>query len=285
MHTDSFYLIGKSHAVCQDYSFSKTFKTRDGLDAAVAIVSDGCSSSPDSDMGSRLLTRYLADELESVLKFNVVGRTYTSSDFEQHFIRAIRQASAPAAAMGLDKMALDATLLAIILVGNELYTCMWGDGCYAWGNGNEVYGVVKVEYSAGYPDYLNYVLNADRQAAFMQIENSRVITRCDNRDKSTEVNVHPLACDHIFMEEFDVMKSSDYWVAIMSDGACSFLKGYDSPENCSTEPNTVISEMLSFKNFGGKFVSRRLNAFEKSCAKNNIWHDDDLSVAAVYLGE
>ena len=46
MTSDSFFAIGKAHTVCEDYA-------RDGkipdTERVFAIVSDGCSSSPDTD--------------------------------------------------------------------------------------------------------------------------------------------------------------------------------------------------------------------------------------------
>ena len=47
----------------------------------------------------------------------------------------------------------------------------------------------------------------------------------------------------------------------------------------------VLKELLSFKNYTGRYVQRRMNKFIKTCAKNNWNHSDDISIAAIYLGE
>ena len=42
--------IGSTHALCQDYALARN-------DGPYVILSDGCSSSPDTDVGSRLLVK------------------------------------------------------------------------------------------------------------------------------------------------------------------------------------------------------------------------------------
>lgn len=49
---DAFFTIGKTHTVCQDYAHAGFIP---GTDQAYAIVSDGCSGSPDTDFGSRFM--------------------------------------------------------------------------------------------------------------------------------------------------------------------------------------------------------------------------------------
>src|SRR5215203_2249321 len=47
MNTDCFFNIGATHSVCQDYVVASPY----------LILSDGCSSSPDTDIGARLLVK------------------------------------------------------------------------------------------------------------------------------------------------------------------------------------------------------------------------------------
>ena len=49
-NADSYFCIGSTHDVCQDYAISSPDRLR-------AIISDGCSSAPDTDFGSRLLVK------------------------------------------------------------------------------------------------------------------------------------------------------------------------------------------------------------------------------------
>ncbi|HYO91642.1 MAG TPA: hypothetical protein VEQ40_08400, partial [Pyrinomonadaceae bacterium] len=63
MNADSAFLIGATHAVCQDYAVAGngTPDERAAVSNLQAnpyvILSDGCSSSPDTDIGARLLVK------------------------------------------------------------------------------------------------------------------------------------------------------------------------------------------------------------------------------------
>ena len=59
MTADAYFAIGRTHDVCQDYALAS-----DDVPKTWALVSDGCSSSPASDIGARLLGRAAAHALE-----------------------------------------------------------------------------------------------------------------------------------------------------------------------------------------------------------------------------
>ena len=68
MNANSTFSIGKNHIVCEDYALAYT-----GPIITYAIVSDGCSSSPDVDFGARCLAMSAKRELRfnpSVLNFD-----------------------------------------------------------------------------------------------------------------------------------------------------------------------------------------------------------------------
>ena len=47
----------------------------------------------------------------------------------------------------------------------------------------------------------------------------------------------------------------------------------------------IIKELVGFKNYQGQFVKRRAKAFHRFADKNNLSHQDDLSVATIHIGE
>ena len=57
MNTDGAFYIGTTHEVCQDYCMAEN-------DAIV--VSDGCSGSPGTDMGSRVLSITTMNKIEEL---------------------------------------------------------------------------------------------------------------------------------------------------------------------------------------------------------------------------
>ena len=108
MNADSTFTIGSSHQVCQDYAVAGLRNDR-GLASqrnrlAYAVVSDGCSSSIDSDFGSRLLSK-AAERL-------ILSEDHAAPDdarllHEAASLRALRLARK----VGLDPTSVDATLL------------------------------------------------------------------------------------------------------------------------------------------------------------------------------
>ena len=78
------------------------------------------------------------------------------------------------------------------------------------------------------------------------------------------------------------------YIAIMSDGVHSFYETVlteTSKINKSISYIDVLKELLTFKNYNKAFVQRRMNKFRKNCVKKNWANADDLSLAAIYIGE
>jgi hypothetical protein len=106
------YAIGSSHTVCQDYA-------RAG--AELAVLSDGCSGSPDTDIGARLLVS--AALLEPVIDTGLPERAAAT---------AMGWAAAQGLAVsGRGPGCLDATLLLAWRDGEHLRALIAGDGAVA----------------------------------------------------------------------------------------------------------------------------------------------------------
>jgi len=101
MNSDSQYLIGHSHHVCEDYALSGFYN---GLH--YAIVADGCSASKDVDIGARVLAKSAEGVIRSVYEhhyqphyyWDIVGKMIISN--AQKTIRSL----------GVPDTALDSTL-------------------------------------------------------------------------------------------------------------------------------------------------------------------------------
>ena len=70
-------------------------------------------------------------------------------------------------------------------------------------------------------------------------------------------------------------------IAIFSDGVQDVQK--DEKERIPVEK--VVHEMMSFKNYTGEFVKRRVSAALKTFAKDNIHPGDDFSMAVVHFDQ
>src|ERR1035437_4055613 len=113
MHCDSCLISGKGHPICQDYALCGEVSGN-----KFCLVSDGCSSSKDSDMGARFLAHAAKNTLS----------TFWDIEHEDYFRLTLGLAIQYAKSMGLDRTCLDATLLTMIETGIGVHVAQFGDG-------------------------------------------------------------------------------------------------------------------------------------------------------------
>jgi serine/threonine protein phosphatase PrpC len=242
MNSDAIIDIGSTHGICQDYAIAK----RDYV-----IVSDGCSSSPDTDIGARLLVRALDQDLSA----------RPTTEIAELHANAARTALAWADAIGLPPQCVDATLLSAHVTNEELIIACSGDGVIileTQSGGREVH---PISSPSGYPSYPAYLHQPDRLSEMVA------------HDRCTETIVFKL-------------NVADYkYAAIASDGLTSFFHTQQTPNGKRVEPvrlADVLTGLWSFKNSHGAFVQRRLKRFKK----DTHWqHADDLALAVLHLGD
>ena len=272
MNFDVAFSTGNSHRICQDYARANTL-------GQYVILSDGCSGSPDTDWGSRLLIKS--------------AEQYIGHDNMNHL--AIAAASAHADGLHLPQECLDATLLCIrpkiVFVDGkaECYyrVSIYGDGVFSGVRKDGTIDILDVSFTDGYPRYPSYLLDEGRMAT-MQDKNKR------NGGLFRNLVSHHILPDGKRTSECSqnnveftelVVKDSDYdTVAIFSDGVHSVYKIVDGTKETIPMP-TVVGMLMGFKNYAGDFVQRRYNAFQKDLIKNGWTHYDDISMGVVYLGE
>ena len=85
------------------------------------------------------------------------------------------------------------------------------------------------------------------------------------------------------LTEVFAFDAADYrFAALFSDGIQSFQH---SGRAEAVPLETVLPELVSFKNTRGAFVGRRMKMFLKDCSRKGRRHADDLSLAALHLGD
>lgn len=301
MNTDCALFTGKTHPICQDYARTGWQEVQ-GTDEKVpfALISDGCSSSPDTDVGSRLL-------VFSAEKAIRIHRTY-DIDF-QYTVASVAQVNAEG--MGLKPSCLDATLMAAFLRKNltdsgpetQLFLRMYGDGAIALKfRGMPNLYLLTVEYAESMPWYISYLLDPPsmdlwleatkksnkKTVKILEIEpeglTNEIMFEPPSSTPNPEMpltvgmgkdNSHSILVSHLLLD----------WVAIMSDGIHTFWQRTDNGSKIVIPVTEVVQHMLDFKNFNGEFVKRQMNWFMKTHQKQGWQHDDDVSVAAIYFGE
>lgn len=272
MNSDSAFYIGKTKQICADYAAHGISKT--GM--PFAVISDGCSSSPDTDFGSRLLVKSCCNNLT-----NIEG--YYFSD------PILGEASYHAHDIGLPANAIDATLLTAQKLDAEVYSVSCaGDGVIAKIKQDSTIDITQIEYPSGAPFYLSYRLDKERTELFKQKFGLKRIIKHYSIVKGEIVNLE-IEEDEDGSIYFSEEKIRDYSVlVVMSDGVLSFMETLKTDTSKVSVPvplEKVLKEILAFKNYNGVFVQRRLQRFRKDCEERNWFSTDDVSVGAIYLGE
>ncbi|MFA4971239.1 MAG: protein phosphatase 2C domain-containing protein [bacterium] len=258
-NADSAYVIGAAHRVCQDYA--RCGRTQEGR--PYAIVSDGCSGSPDTDVGARLLT--LSCEVG-------IGRISSMADpawwcWGAMEVIDLRRRLFQKTCWNLDPLAMDATLVFALGQRSSAFVSCTGDGVIAARDPGGALRIWEVEAPDGYPRYANYLVDDQRMAAVLQRE--EWVARGPDGEELRCRGVQPFQRT---IEDAAV-------VAVFSDGVRSFLDADHQP----IPSEVIVGELMAFKGLQGVFVQRRLQAFLRKAAQRGWRHDDDLSMGAVVL--
>ncbi len=274
IRTDSFVAIGKQHFNCEDYVF-----TPPGSKAV--FLSDGCSGSPHTDIGARLLCH---SGMHTLRNFMWNGKEDSYKDIGYSTI--LKASDLLSNFSDIPSEALDATLIiAFVSVDNSrLYVNIYGDGNVAFKFKEFPPIIFNYSFLGNAPYYLNYILprSHSRLVSYQEMmgegetlsitkdwsgfeEAGSIITRKYNFPTTHEFNIKDLEM-----------------VAIMSDGVESFFN-VNTREHISTQE--VITNLLDFKTLLGDFVKRRVRAVVKRYAKDGTHHGDDLSIAVMLFEE
>ena len=272
---DTYFAIGKTHEVCQDFGTADD-PGQSGLSSlrAYAIVCDGCSASPDTDWGARFLARAAANAFEPLDPLTV-----------------IQKADGYRKALELHPQALDATVLLVKETRDgDAEVTVYGDGVVVArkrdGSGYESW---SLSFSLNAPAYLSYLLDPERLATYRSMGGG-ILTTVTNKGTAdvlcppervadpTEV-VPDLAPNfhRVFPKaEYDV-------VLVLSDGAESFQKR-EGTRFVPVPLAEVLVQVLDFKTLTHGFIKRRVGRFlTKFCPQNEWQHNDDFAVAGMVL--
>ena len=273
MNANHHFEIGKDHIVCQDYALSGV-----GVDGTTAyvIISDGCSASPQVDVGARILALSAKETLASC-----GGSSY----YELFGLNIIQKAKGIFNVLPyLHPQALDATLL-IAWVKNDILTAyMYGDGVFFYKGKAESRSLHisflndKPDFN-GAPAYLSYNLDAKRINGYNSMGGIKMIEEVVDRLDGTDLSI-----THKILQPFDsvVVKmpvvGGDVF-GVCSDGVGSFRKA----DNEIIPYTDILKQVTDYKSTAGVFVERCVKFFKRNCVKELTTHSDDLSVAAIVV--
>lgn len=260
LNIDNFLEIGASHKICEDYIIS-------GDDPVPYIIlSDGCSTANNSEMGSRILChlakqylKYRQDDLDNI-------------DYWKLGTWVIHNAELIARQLGLSSSCLTATLTVAYYIDNQIRIMMYGDGSIITVDTDGTIHVTSVEYKNNSPYYLVYLIDQGRGDMYQKNNPTKYINYIHG-------DTEPYIVDQLYKTPTDIKIPMEFLTLITSDGIDSFLK----KEGNSTQylnSKEIIPLCIAFKSTKGKFLKRRLNKQMLEFTKANISHFDDLSIGA-----
>lgn len=279
MNTDSFFTIGSTHKVCQDYAIA----LNDTKNGPFIALSDGCSASPDTDFGSRILVKSIQNLYcnEGVSAMSLDDNKLTELIWNKAFnsINAIS---------GLSPYCLDATLLFAYKSNNKIEVVMMGDGTVSLKAKDGTLFTKTIEYKGNAPLYLSYLHSnpSRREQREVQFDCKKVITNTIHKtgkgvlNWSEQVSTNDIERFSFFIEDFD-------YISLFSDGVTSFTSQEISDGTKTNElvpEHLVIEQAMNFKNYAGEFVRRRCNRFLKEWSDIESKASDDFSTATIYTG-
>lgn len=262
MPADAHFERGRGHAVCQDYALCGP-----GARGAWAVLCDGCSSSPATDVGARLLAHAAAAALRR-------GRLPGSAAI-------VREAAGVAERLGLPTCSLDATLVAALVHGDAILTLIRGDGVVA---GRRRDGAVELTMRRCLdetPDYPTVVFDPERRAAWRDRVGPRAwIERWTTDDATSACRSATDERGHAWVGRFPRDRYDRVLVA--SDGLASLR----DRTGATVDPLWVAARLLDAPSTTGCFVRRRLLRLGQPAGPfGDALPDDDLAVAVLAWGE
>lgn len=285
-NTDIFLKIGDNHKVCEDYVLcGEASEGRKFL-----IVSDGCSSSKNTDMGSRIIAhvtkKFLMDRFADNRPHEMPEAGFMGSAI-------IHSAKLAASMLRMNTACLDATLVIGILdpVKNWFYVYAYGDMAILTKYSDEKLQIIDIEYtseiesSQNAPYYLSYQLDDLRDIIYHDMKIDKIIRTRTKYKGGTEVidDTSRVAYDYVHPIILDANQIKS--ILICSDGFSSFIQPGENGM-VKSDPCTIAQEFTSFKNFRGEFLKRRIKRALSDLEQTyKASHYDDLSIGAITFEE
>jgi hypothetical protein len=266
---DHAFHIGTQHlrggVPCQDYAMSGTTE-----DYGFAIISDGCSTGGETDIGARIVARSTRQALAWA------APTFFSEERVDTYCRSADGFAQ--GALGLTQSDMLATCGYVATLRNHLAVRLIGDGVIAAKKKNGDLIATRVDWADNTPLYRAYA--DDHFERFIAAHGGRdamamTVTRHIRRGDARDDKVIPQALYESLRGFGDAMSLRDFeFVAVFSDGVTQ-VDGVDWRD--------AVAELMAFKSSEGAFVKRRMLRFLKDCQAHGKGPVDDISMACIHI--
>jgi hypothetical protein len=270
MILDSCYAIGSTHTTCQDYALS--FKS---LAKNFIAVSDGCSSSPNTDFGSRILVKAFQNSYLS--NFTYPSHSGFLDILWSCAIKSVEQIS------NLENASLDATLLFANKTEKTIDVTMIGDGTVSVKAKDGMIFTKTIEYKGNAPLYLSYLYSEERinlrKASF---DCTKVVTEYMHKNGVILNSTKRVSTNDI--ERFSFAIEDYESVTLFSDGISSFVQRAGGDYSRIPE-HIVVEYMIKYTNRTGGYTKNHFYNVLKMLAMDGKINTDDFSAATFFLYE
>lgn len=255
--SDCFVQGTRNHPICQDYSLCKD---------TMFVVSDGCSSSPNTDIGARILSHMFMKEMKNEYMndnmFNI--KIDNIIKWSRDFVKRLE----------INDLCLDATVLfgTYDEFQERIKIVVIGDGCvFARRRSDDSLVVWDFNYEHNAPYYLSYYSGPRDQGYKEFSKDTKHIktTRDGFSEEKEELDLFVCPCVTICKDEF-------YMAGVCSDGIHAFVK-----EGQILDYYTCLNQLTTYKNTNGEFVKRRCTRVLKDMERDGLLLWDDFSMAVL----
>jgi hypothetical protein len=278
MHTDSYFTIGYSHLTggkpCQDYATAAMLP--DG--AAYAIVTDGCSTGGQTDVGARILALSTAQAMRE--HWSTTRTTQELVAAERIALQQRMVATAAQSVLGCDSSDMLSTCLYAYLAPEGGFVHVQGDGVVAWQHTDGRITMTRLDWADNTPFYPVYA--SDGYAGFIRchggsVEANRLTAetweyRPDSSGEPSDSRNYTLG-EGIRGISLPLPADGLRCVAVFTDGVTQIE---------SVDWKDAVVQLLSFKTTGGEFAKRRMIRVVKNTRQLGDGPLDDLAYAVIY---
>lgn len=268
MNTDSAVLTGTHHSAtarpCQDYGLAHCDEN-----GAWVVVSDGCSSGGDTDLGARILARAVHQVLSE-----------QSALVQTAWLEENVCAKAAGALDSHRVSDLLATLVVAQVRDGTVRVSFFGDGVAVLRHTDGTLTRVQVTYSDNAPGYLAYTF-APGLAQAWQAQYPGQQRTCRIQKLSAQGDVLE---QQVIQAEACLTGLSLNW-DIQADAIGCVLVATDGLDTAGTAPEKAAAQVADIKGSVGEFLKRRMGKLARLWGKQNGFPDDDLAVSAVWISQ
>lgn len=278
---DSHYVIGRDHVQrgkpCQDNAYVGSMSSGE---AAVAVVSDGCSSGNKTEFGAMFsvisVAKAVGDHWAQKRNAALTGAPLEIREREKALL-------ASSLAYGIGSRDLLATSVYAYLSPEGGFAHADGDGVIAWKTRNGHVHMVKYEWAGNRPFYPVYNLSDGMQQSWIKAHGGDVNAICltvetweyvpggmVQKESRNFALGEGMRGDTLVITKEQL--AAIEFVAVFSDGVMQ-VDGYDWKD--------VVVQLLGFKAKQGVFAVRRMNAFLADATAAGEGPADDLSYAVI----